>query len=94
MAITVHLPGALAQDVGGARELALECPGSATLDDVLKRIRVEYPALGRRVCDETGSIRRFVNVYVDEAESRELQGLRTTVPDGSTILIVGSVAGG
>ena len=65
-----------------------------SLADLLADVSREYPALGRRVCDETGAIRRFVNVYIGDDESRSLQGLQTPVPGDATVFIVGSVAGG
>ena len=94
MAVTVRLPQALAPDAAGAHELLLDLDPGATLADLLDLIRREYPSLGRRLCDETGAVRRFVNVYVDDDESRTLQGLSTPVPEGSVVLVAGSVAGG
>lgn len=94
MAVVVRVPQALAADTGGVRELSFDVGGGATLADLLAVVRGAHPALGRRVCDETGAIRRFVNVYVGDDESRSLQGLDTSVPDGTVVFIVGSVAGG
>lgn len=94
MTVLVRLPQALAQDAAGARELSFDVPWGSTLEDLLGLLREEFPALGRRVCDETGAIRRFVNVYVGDDESRSLHGLRTPVPADATVFIVGSVAGG
>lgn len=94
MPVTVRLPQALAGDAGGARELSVDLPGGGTLADLLDALRASHPALARRVCDETGAIRRFVNVYVGDDESRSLHGLRTPVPADATVFIVGSVAGG
>lgn len=94
MTVVVRLPQALAQDAGGQRQLAFDLVEGATLADLLDVVRAQYPALGRRVCDETGQIRRFVNVYVGEDESRALQGLRTPLASDGTVLIAGSVAGG
>lgn len=94
MAVLVRLPQALAVDAGGARELSFDVDPETSLGVLLTAVSQQYPALGRRVCDETGEIRRFVNVYVGDDESRTLQGLQTPVPAGATIFIVGSVAGG
>lgn len=94
MTVLVLLPQALADDAAGARELSFDVPPGATLDDLLAQLRAQYPALGRRVCDETGAIRRFVNVYVGDDESRALQGLSTPVPGDAVVLVAGSVAGG
>lgn len=94
MTIHVRLPQALAVDAGGERELSFDVPADATLADLLACIRDQHPALGRRVCDETGAVRRFVNVYVGDDESRALQGLATPITGGAVVLIAGSIAGG
>ena len=94
MSVVVVLPQALVPDASGARELTFDVGADATLGDLLERVRREYPALARRLCDETGAIRRFVNVYVGDDESRRLQGLRTPVPPDTVVLVAGSVAGG
>ena len=60
-----------------ALALGIRIDDGAVLGDLLTLVRQAHPALGRRVCDETGAIRRFVNVYVGDDESRTLQGLQT-----------------
>lgn len=94
MMVQIRLPQALAADAAGTRELAFDIAPDSTLGDLIAEVRGQYPALGRRLCDETGAIRRFVNVYVGEDESRALQGLRTPLPPGTVVLVAGSVAGG
>lgn len=94
MDVVVRLPQALAVDAAGAVELLVDLAPGATLDDLLKHLRTRYPALARRLCDETGAIRRFVNIYVGFDESRSLDGLATLIPAGTAILVAGSVAGG
>jgi molybdopterin converting factor small subunit len=94
MAVVMLLPQALMRDAAGSRELTFDIGPDATLTDLLDRVRSEYPALSRRLCDETGAIRRFVNVYVGDDESRRLQGLLTPVPPDTVVLVAGSVAGG
>jgi molybdopterin converting factor small subunit len=94
MTVMVRLPQALADDADGHRELAFELEPTASLADLLADVQARHPALGRRLCDETGAIRRFVNVYVGDDESRALKGLQTPVPPGAVVLVAGSVAGG
>ncbi|MBI1352563.1 MAG: molybdopterin synthase sulfur carrier subunit [Actinomycetales bacterium] len=94
MAVVVRLPQALAVDAGGHRTLEFDLPAGSVLADLLTQVRSQYPALGRRICDETGAIRRFVNVYVGDDESRALQGLGTPVAQDADVFVVGSVAGG
>ncbi len=92
--VVVRLPQALAEHAGGARELTLDVAASSTLREVLDVLRRDAPAVGRRVQDETGAIRRFVNVYVGEDECRSLGGLSTLVPPGTVVFVIPSVAGG
>ncbi len=92
--IVVRWPQALADHAGGARTLTVDATADGRLRDVVDQLTARVPAVARRVVDETGSIRRFVNVYVGEEECRRLHGLETPVPAGSVVYIVGSVAGG
>jgi molybdopterin converting factor small subunit len=57
-------------------------------------LAVEHPLLGRRIRDETGAVRRFVNVYVDGDDVRFGAGLATPVADGATVHVLPSIAGG
>lgn len=92
--VVIRLPQALAEHAGGARVITVGIAESSSLGDVLDALRREAPAVARRVQDETGAIRRFVNVYVGEDECRSLDGLSTPVPPGSVVHVIPSVAGG
>jgi molybdopterin synthase sulfur carrier subunit len=92
--VTLRLPQALAEHAGGARELTLDIGEPRTLGEVLDELRRVAPAVARRVQDETGSLRRFVNVYVGDDECRTLDGLGTAVPPGTVLYVIPSVAGG
>jgi molybdopterin synthase sulfur carrier subunit len=93
MSVEVVLPGVLADLAGGAKHLHVD-PAGATLADLLDALAAEHPLLGRRIRDETGKVRRFVNVYVDGDDVRFEQGLKTSVPDGTVVQVLPSVAGG
>jgi molybdopterin converting factor small subunit len=90
--VRVLLPGVLASLVGGARHL--DVPAGGTLGEVLDAVAAEHPLLGRRIRDETGAVRRFVNVYVDGDDVRFGAGLATPVPEGATVHVLPSIAGG
>jgi len=90
--ITVLVPGALRAEAGGASKLTVASSG--TLGGVLDEIGARWPQLARRIRDEQGAIRRYVNVYVDGEECRRLAGLATPVGDGAEIQVLPSVAGG
>ncbi|MCV2490857.1 MoaD/ThiS family protein [Geodermatophilus sp. YIM 151500] len=96
MSVQVLLPGALADLAGGARHVDVELDGAGgvTLQSVLDAVAVDHPRLARRIRDETGAVRRFVNVYVDGEDVRFDQGLATVVRDGTVVQVLPSVAGG
>ena len=93
MSVQVLLPGVLAALAGGEKHLDLE-PTGATLGDLLDDLEGQHPMLGRRIRDETGAVRRFVNVYVDGDDVRFNGGLATPVRDGAEVQVLPSVAGG
>ena len=93
MAVQVVLPGVLADLAGGSRHLEVD-PGGGTLADLLDTLAAVHPALTRRIRDEAGSLRRFVNVYVDGDDIRFAGGLGAAVPDGAVVEVLPSVAGG
>ncbi len=61
---------------------------------MLDALAAQHPLLARRIRDETGQVRRFVNVYVDGDDVRFEGGLDTTVRDGAEVQVLPSVAGG
>jgi sulfur-carrier protein len=69
-------------------------PAGDTLADLLDALAAEHPMLARRIRDETGQVRRFVNVYVDGDDVRFAEGLQTKVRDGAEVHVLPSVAGG
>ena len=94
MIVRVVLPRALVEFADGHREVEVDVPDDAVLGDVVTALAAVYPALTRRIVDETGELRRFANVYVGHEECRRLQGLATPVPIGVDVSIIGSIAGG
>ena len=93
MTVQVLLPGVLAALTGGEKHLAVD-PTGDTLGDLLDALAAEHPMLARRIRDETGQVRRFVNVYVDGDDVRFEGGLATKVRDGAEVQVLPSVAGG
>ena len=94
MSVEVVLPGYLADLAGGAKHLQVDVGEDRTLAAVLDVLAEGRPLLDRRIRDETGALRRFVNVYVDGEDVRFDQGVRTPVDDGAVVQVLPSVAGG
>lgn len=90
----VVLPAALRQFSDGAAGVDLTLATDATLSDVLDALAERVPALARRIRDEQGELRRYVNVYIDGEDARRLGGLAAPVIDTAEVLILPSVAGG
>lgn len=91
MAVTVRIPTQLRSLTGGEGEVAVE---GSTVREVLKALDAAHKGFGERVFDESGKLRRFVNVFVADEDIRFAQGLDTPVADGTTVSIVPAVAGG
>lgn len=91
MSVKVRIPTQLRNLTGGQGELQVE---GATVGESLKALDAEYPGLGERLFDDSGQLRRFVNVFLDDEDVRFLQGLETPVAEGHTLSVVPAVAGG
>jgi molybdopterin synthase sulfur carrier subunit len=68
--------------------------GGDTLAACITHLETAYPGIRERVMDESGELRRFVNIYLNGDDVRFEQGLATTIKDGDEISIVPAVAGG
>jgi len=86
------VPGVLRGECGGAARLTIDASGS--LRTVLDEVAARWPRLERRLRDERGELRRFVNVYVDGEDCRRGAGLDTPVSPDAEIQVLPSVAGG
>ena len=91
MTITIQLPGVLRGCCQGARELSLSAP---SVRAALEEIERSQPALYRSICDETGAVRRHVNLFVNTSHVREREGLDTALAPGDVITILPAVSGG
>jgi len=67
---------------------------ATTVRDILDRLDERYPGFRARVCEETGELRRFINIYVDGEDVRFLDNLATLVPERAEVSIVPAIAGG
>ena len=91
MTIAIHIPGVLRPCCAGASELAVSAP---SVRAALEQIARSHPALYRSICDETGAVRRHVNLFVNAAHMRDRQGLDTPLAPGDVLTILPAVSGG
>ena len=74
-------------------EEIVEVNGS-TIDEAIAELQARYPGIKERLLDDTGNVRRFVNVYVNEEDIRFLQNQQTPLKEGDEISIIPAIAGG
>ena len=88
---TVRIPTPLRKLTGDQETVSAT---GSTLGAVLDELNAAYPGLGERILDENGSIRRFVNIFVNDEDVRFLQEKETPVTEKDEISIVPAIAGG
>ena len=91
MAVTVRIPTTLRPMSGGNKLVDVE---AGKLSEVIANLDDAHPGFADRLLDDDGSLRKFVNVFVDDDDVRYLDGLDTQVRDGVTVSIIPAVAGG
>ncbi|HVF53487.1 MAG TPA: MoaD family protein [Actinomycetota bacterium] len=91
MAVEVRIPTVFRKFTEGQSVVELE-PG--TIGDLISQLEARYPGLGGQLLTEAGELHRFVNVYVNDEDSRYLDKLDTKVVEGDTVSLLPSVAGG
>lgn len=91
MAIKVRIPTPLQKLTGQKGEVEVS---AANVKDLVGALEKKYPGIKDRICDETGKIRRFVNIYLNEEDIRFLKQEETQLKDGDEISIVPAIAGG
>jgi len=89
--VTVFVPAPLRAYCGHVPELPVS---AETVQQVLDAIEQLQPGLYRQVCDETGSVRRHLNLFVNDDNVRDLEGLRTRLQRGDMVTILPAVSGG
>ena len=89
--ITVSVPTPLRGCCAGESELALSAANVRAVLDALER---RYPALHGSICDETGAVRRHINLFVNTHHMRDCNGLDTVLDPGDVVTIMTAVSGG
>ncbi len=89
--IAVSIPTPLRDCCAGAAELTFP---AAKLRTMLAELEQRYPALYRSICDETGTVRRHINLFVNSHHMRDRDGLETRLTAGDVVTIMTAVSGG
>ena len=91
MSVLVRVPTPLRSLTKGAAEVQ---GAGDTVDDIIHDLERQFPGMRDRLVDESGELRRFINIYVNEEDIRFLQGAETTLKTGDSVSIVPAIAGG
>ena len=91
MAVTVRIPTPLRRLTQNQPEVEAE---GDTIESLIENLEANYPGIKERICDESGNIRRFVNIYLNDEDIRFLDGNATAVKDGDEISVIPAIAGG
>ena len=90
MAVKVRIPTPL-QKLTGQGEVQMS---ATNVKDLISQLEKNYPGIKDRLCDESGKVRRFVNIYLNEEDIRFLSQEETKLKDGDEVSIVPAIAGG
>lgn len=91
MAAKVRIPAPLRKLTND--QAVVEVQGK-NVQEVLASLDKNYPGLKERICDESGQIRRFVNIFVNGEDIRFKEGPKTQVAEGAEVSIIPAIAGG
>ena len=89
--IKVRIPTPLRPLTKGQGEVQAQ---AATISEMIETSNSNHPGIKDRLCDATGELRRFVNIYVNEEDIRFLDGKNTMLKEGDEVSIVPAIAGG
>jgi molybdopterin synthase sulfur carrier subunit len=88
---TVRIPSPLRKLTNGKEEVTAS---GATVGELLASLETQFPGIMERICDDTGKVRRFVNIFANDEDIRFLANLDTPVKEADEISIVPAIAGG
>ena len=91
MSVKVRIPTPLQKLTGNRAEVDVP---AKNVKELLEGLERQYPGIKDRLCDESGRVRRFVNIYLNEEDIRFLKQESTPLKDGDEVSIIPAIAGG
>ena len=91
MAITVNVPTPLRKLTDNQAEVEIR---AASVEELIENLENDHAGIKEKLLDESGDIRRYVNIFVNDEDIRFLEGKETELKDGDNVSIVPSIAGG
>ncbi len=91
MSVKVRIPTPLMKLTNNQAEVEAE---GTTIEEMFNNLESQFGGIKERICEENGSPRRFINIYVNEEDIRFLEGEKTAIKDGDEVSIIPAIAGG
>ncbi len=91
MSVIIRIPTTLRVLTDGVGEVEVE---GENVSEALDGLEAKHPGFKERILDENGEAKRFVNIFIDDEDTRYMEGTKTAVKDGQTLSLVPAVAGG
>jgi MoaD family protein len=88
---TLRIPTPLRPYAGGQSEIQVQ---SDTVGGALDELITSHPALKKHLFTDDGELRTYVNLFLNDEDIRQMQGVNTTLKAGDRLMIIPSIAGG
>ena len=67
---------------------------AGNISDMILDLEKQYPGMQESLCDNDGTIRKFINIYVNEEDIRFMDAEKTSITNEDTVSIIPAIAGG
>ncbi len=89
--VIIRVPAPLQKSVGNKAEVAVV---ANNISEAIAALEAAYPGVKEKVCDDSGKVRKYLNLYVNDEDVRFLKGEATELKDGDEVSIIPAIAGG
>ncbi len=87
----IRIPTPLRAYTNGQKEIAVE---GQTVGEALENLVTLYPALRSHLFSSEGRLRAFVNLFLNEENIKDLNGIETPIRPNDRLMLIPSIAGG
>ncbi len=88
---SLRIPTPLRTYTNGQSEISVQ---GQNIAEVLQDLLAQFPGLRAHLVTNEGELRSFVNLFLNDNNIRDLQGLQTTVKSTDRLMLIPSIAGG
>jgi molybdopterin synthase sulfur carrier subunit len=88
---TVRIPSPLRRYTNSQSKVETN---GGSIGELLENLEAQYPGIKSKLCDDSGNIKRYVNIFINDEEIRTLQGSETPVGEKDEVSIIPAMAGG